>query len=132
MNVNKIELPSNKKFGFFFTLIFSVVSIYFFSSNHQILAFTFIVFTIIFFILSVFKSDYLLPLNKLWIRFGLILGSIINPIILGLIFFGIFTPTAFLMRLCKRDELNILFTNKKSHWIIRKQLIEPESFKRQF
>ena len=132
MDINKIVLPSNKKFGFFFTLIFSLASLYFYLNNFNFIAYISIAFAIVFFILSIFNPDTLLPLNKLWMKFGLLLGLIVSPIVLGLIFFGIFTPTAFLMRLCGRDELRLIFKNKTSHWIARSQPIEPVSFKRQF
>ena len=87
----------------------------------------------IFFILTIIKPGLLLPLNKLWMRLGLILGSIISPIILGIIFFGLFTPIAFVMRLFSRDELRLKLEPRSSYWRIRntsKQIVE--SFKNQF
>ena len=132
MNLDKIELPSNRKFGLFFTFVFTLCACYFFYNNALIFAYVLIGTSITFFLVSMLKSDILLPLNKLWMRFGLLLGMIVSPIVLGLIFFGIFTPTALLMKLFRRDELRLRFKNKKSHWIARDQPIEPVSFKRQF
>jgi len=132
VNLDKIELPSNRKFGIFFTFVFALCACYFFYNNALIFAYALIGTSITFFLVSMLKSDILLPLNKLWMSFGLLLGMIVSPIVLGLIFFGIFTPTALLMRLFRRDELRLRFKNKKSHWIARNQPIEPMSFKLQF
>ena len=132
LNLNNIELPSNRKFGTFFTFIFGLCACYSFYINAIIFTYAFIGISITFFLVSMLKSDILLPLNKLWMRFGLLLGMIVSPIVLGLIFFGIFTPTALLMQLFRRDELRIRFKNKKSYWIARHQPIDPVSFKRQF
>ena len=132
MNLDNIELPSNRKFGFFFTFVFALGACYFYYTNEVTLAYALIVTSIICFILSMFKPGILFPLNKLWMKFGLLLGLIVSPIVLGLIFFGIFTPTALLMRFCRRDELRLRFKNKKSYWIARNQSIDPVSFKRQF
>ena len=77
-------------------------------------------------------KEALLPLNKLWMQFGLLLGMIVSPIILGLIFFGLFTPIAMLMRISGRDELRLKLTEKASHWISRGEPIKSESFKQQF
>lgn len=132
MKLEKIELPSNRKFGIFFTFVFALCACYFFYKNALTFAYSLVGISITLFLVSILKSDILLPLNKIWMRFGLLLGMIISPIVLGLIFFGIFTPTALLMKLFKRDELRIRFINKKSHWIDRNQPIDPPSFKRQF
>ena len=78
------------------------------------------------------NAKVLLPLNKLWMKFGILLGMIISPIIMGIIFFGIFTPIAFLMRLSGRDELRLRFKKKKTYWIDRKTLNEFDFFKKQF
>ena len=72
-----------------------------------------------FFLVTLIKSDALLPLNKLWMRFGVLLGIIVSPIVLGIIFFGMFTPIAILIRFSGRDELHLKFTQKGSHWIPR-------------
>ena len=132
MNSSEIELPSNKKFGYFFTLIFTSVSIYFFINSILSWAILFAFIGVIFFITTFVKASLLLPLNKLWMRFGLLLGQIISPLVLGIIFFGIFTPVAFLMRLSGRDELRLKFKNKTSYWILRNEPIQGDSFRRQF
>ena len=132
MKFSEIELPSNRKFGFFFTLVFAVAAAYFFEAVKMTWAYAFIAAALVFLIVTLVKSDALLPLNKLWMRFGLLLGMIVNPIVFGIIFFGLFTPVATLMRLSGRDELRLKFTQKKSHWITRSEPIKSESFENQF
>jgi len=131
--LDEIQLPSNKNFGYFFTFLFAIVAVYFYYSKSIFWANLFVAISSIFLLIVVIKSDILLPLNKLWMRFGFLLGAIVSPIILGIIFFGIFTPFAMIMRLFGRDELNLKFNQKQSHWISRKESsVKTESFKYQF
>ena len=132
MKFSEIELPSNRKFGFFFTFAFAVAATYFYFAENIVWTYSFIVATLMFLLITLVKSDTLLPLNKLWMRFGLLLGMIISPIVLGIIFFGLFTPIATLMCLRGRDELRLKFTRKASHWIVRSEAIKSDSFKHQF
>ena len=132
MKFSEIELPSNRKFGFFFTFVFGLAAAYFYYSANVGWVYVFIGLALIFLLVTLIKSDALLPLNKLWMRFGLLLGIIINPIVLGILFFGFFTPVAILIRLSGRDELRLKFSRKVSHWIIRSESIKSESFKQQF
>ena len=132
MNFSEVKLPSNRKFGFFFTFVFVLTAAYFYSATNFSLAYIFSAASLIFLFLTLVKDDILLPLNKLWMRFGLLLGMIVSPIVLGIIFFGLFTPTATLMRINGRDELRLKFTEKSSHWIGRNEPIKSESFKHQF
>jgi len=132
MKFSEIELPSNRKFGFFFTFVFVVVAAYFYYSGNLTWAYVFIAAALLFLLVTLIKSDALVPLNKLWMWFGLLLGMIVSPIVLGVIFFGLFTPIAMLMRLSGRDELRLKFTQKPSHWISRGEPIKSDSFKHQF
>ena len=132
MKFSEIELPSNRKFGFFFTFVFVMVAAYFHYSANVSWAYVFIAMAMIFLLVTLIKSDALLPLNKLWMRFGLLLGMIVSPIVLGVIFFALFTPIAILMRVSGRDELRLKFAQKASHWISREEPIKSESFKHQF
>jgi len=132
MKFSEIELPSNRKFGFFFTFVFAVAAAYFYNVTNATWTYSFGAASLIFFVVSVAKAEILLPLNKLWMRFGLLLGMIVSPIVLGIIFFGIFTPVAFGMRLSGRDELRLKFRKQPSHWILRSEPIKSESFKLQF
>jgi len=132
VKLSEIELPSNRKFGFFFTFIFAVVAAYFYYSAIVSWTYMFVATALLFLLITLIKSDALLPLNKLWMRFGILLGMIVSPIVLGIIFFGILTPIAMLMRLSGRDELRLKYTQKASYWISRSELIKSESFKNQF
>ena len=132
MKFSEIELPSNRKFGFFFTFVFAIAAAYFYHTANVSWAHVFTAAALIFLLITMIKSDVLLPLNKLWMRFGLLLGMIVSPIVLGVIFFGLFTPIAMLMRLSGRDELRLKYAQKASHWIARDEPIKSESFKRQF
>ena len=133
MKINKnIELPSNHKFGYFFTFIFLISSIYFFFKEIDIAFYIIGTCSIVFFLLTFFKSKILTPLNKLWMSFGLILGMIVSPIVMGAIFYIIFTPIGILMRLFGRDELLLQFKTKPSYWTKRNVDIQTNSFRRQF
>lgn len=126
------EIPSNKKFGFFFALIFWIISAYtfhFFNSNLFVL---FIILGLFFFISSIFKPIILYPINKLWMRFGFLLSIIVTPFVMGGIFFGIFTPIAFLIKLFGRDELQLKLQKKTTYWISRDSSVEHNSFINQF
>ena len=128
----KSELPSSRKFGFFFTFVFGTMAAYFYYNADIFLAYAFTTVAVIFFVITLVKSDNLLPLNKLWMRFGILIGTIVSPIVLGAIFFGLFTPIAILMRLSGRDELRLNFIQKETHWISRSEPIKSDSFKHQF
>ena len=132
MNNSKINLPSNRKFGLFFSFVFSLVSFYFFYSENNFWFYIFVLLALFFIIVTLINNDFLAPLNKLWFKFGLLLGKIVSPVVMGLIFFGIFTPIAIFMRLIGRDELRLKYKNQSTHWIKRKSSNLTESFKRQF
>ena len=132
MKLPKVDLPSNRKFGFFFTAIFLICSFYSYYNSNTAWLFIFVTTSFIFFIVTILKAEVLLPLNKLWMSFGFLLGTIVSPIIMGLIFFGIFTPIAILMRLFGRDELRLRFKKQSSHWVINDNDLQSETFKKQF
>lgn len=129
---SEIKLPSNHKFGFFFTFIFLITATYFYFKDIYLAFYILGFVSLVFLLITIFTSDKLGPLNKLWMNFGFILGKIISPIIMGLIFFLIFTPTGILMRLFGRDELLLKFKNKPSYWIKRNVDIQSNSFRKQF
>jgi len=134
MDPSRVKLPSNRSFGFFFTFIFAAAALYFYYSTNVSMVFTYIFSATasIFLFVTLIKSDVLLPLNTLWMRLGLLLGMIITPVVLGVIFFGLFTPIAIFMRLRGRDELRLKDVRRVSHWIWRTEPIKSESFKYQF
>jgi len=133
MKLTSENLPSNKKFGYFFSAIFFLSSIYFFYQDKLILCLVLCSLSLIFTILGTFKDHLLLPLNKLWMRFGVLLGKIISPIILAILFFVMFTPIAIGMRLFQRDELRLKSSNYNSFWKFRDQdIYNQSSFTQQF
>jgi len=132
MKFTEIKLPSNKKFGYFFSLFFLIISSYFiYSSNHTI-GIILAIFATLFLATTLLNADLLLPLNKIWMYFGVLLGMIISPIVLGIIFFGLFTPYSLIMSIIGRDELNLKYTKKESYWIFRSQTAQQTNFKQQF
>jgi len=132
MKFSDIELPSNKKFGFFFTFVFAILAFYFLFIDSILWAQALAILAVLFLLITVIIPQVLLPLNKLWMRLGLLLGMIVSPIVLGIIFFGLVTPYGVVMRMFGRDELRLKFTKKSSHWISRSESIKSDSFKNQF
>ena len=76
------------------------------------------------------NSKILTPLNKIWFKFGLFLGKIISPLIMGVIFFLVVTPIGLIMRVFKKDLLNLKFNNNSSYWIENK--VPKSKMKNQF
>lgn len=132
MRHTQVELPSNRKFGFFFSSVFFILSAYFIYTQSQTVAQVMLLLASLFLIITLFKAKLLLPLNKLWMRFGLILGRIVSPVVLGIIFFGLITPYSVIIRMLGRDELHLRKVKNKSHWIHRSQDSPQTDFKRQF
>ena len=132
MKFSEVELPSNKKFGFFFTFIFTLVAVYFFSTTNLKWTYAFSIVALLFLLITLIKSDALLPLNKLWMRFALLLGMIISPIVLGIIFFGLVTPYALVMKMFGRDELRLKIKKNQKHWKDRSQSMPQVDFTQQF
>ena len=116
--MDDIKIGSNKSFGIVFFVVFLLISLYPLLNNESIRLW-FLVASVIFLILGILNSKILSPLNKLWFKFGIFLGKVISPIIMGFIFFLVVTPIAFFLRLIKRDILNLKLHNLKSYWIKR-------------
>ena len=131
MRAYKTKLPSNKKFGYFFSTIFLIAATYFFYIKSQTIGYVLIVIGLHFLVITLTNAGLLLPLNQLWMRFGLLLGKIINPIIMGIIFW-IIVPYGLLIRLIGRDELNLKQVKNKNYWKLRSKELSQINFKRQF
>jgi len=116
MKLSAVDLPTNRKFGFFFTFVFCIAALYFFLFASVTAGYVMAAIAVVFLMVTLTKPDILLPLNKLWMTFGLILGVVLSPIVLGVIFFGIFTPIAFCMRLFGRDELRLKHVERPTYW----------------
>ena len=125
-------MPSNKKFGYFFSAVFLIASIYFFYSKVNNFGYLFAILTVVFFLTSLLKAKLLMPLNILWMKIGVLLGIIVSPIVLGVIFFGLITPYGLIMRIIGRDEMKLKKTKKETYWILRSQNKIQTNFKNQF
>jgi len=133
MKNNNATLPSNKKFGIFFSLVFLIASQFFWFTQNNLFFYLFLFLAFIFLILSYAKPNSLKLLNQLWMNFGLLLGIIVSPVVLGLIYFLIFTPMSFIMKLFGRDELKLKIKTKKTYWLSRTETkLDSDSFKNQF
>ena len=133
MKLSDVTLPSNKKFGYFFSFVFIISGIYFVFTENQIIATILLMGSFFVFLLTITKSELLLPFNKFWMRLGLFLGLIVSPIIMGIIFFSIFTPLGILMRISGRDILGLRVRKKPSFWnSYEESELFLSSFKKQF
>tara|TARA_A100001011_G_scaffold285639_1_gene296189 strand:+ start:245 stop:628 length:384 start_codon:yes stop_codon:yes gene_type:complete len=127
--MDDVKISSNRSFGIVFFIVFLLISLYPIINDENIRYWALII-SLIFLILGLLKSNILTPLNKLWFKFGILLGRIISPLIMGMIFFFVVTPIGFLMRMLKKDLLNLKYNNNKSYWI---EKTEPKSkMKNQF
>mgnify|MGYP001389127670 FL=1 len=113
---NDIKISSNRSFGVVFFVVFLLIAFYPLLNNNEIRLWSLIV-SVLFLILGILNSKILSPLNKIWFKFGLLLGKIISPIIMGVIFFLVVTPIGFIMKLLGKDLINLKFNNEKSYWI---------------
>ena len=114
--MDEIKISSNKSFGIVFFFVFLLIAIYPLINNQDIRLWSLTI-SIVFLILGIFDSKILYPLNKLWFKFGIFLGKIISPLIMGIIFFLVVTPIGLLMRILGKDLLNLKYNNNKSYWI---------------
>ena len=112
----KIKLPSNRNFGIVFSIVFLIISLWPLLSQNDIRIWSLII-SGIFLVLGLINSKLLLPLNKIWFKFGILLGNFIAPIVMGVIYFMVVTPTGFIMRLLGKDLLNLKKNNKDTYWI---------------
>ena len=114
--MNDVKIGSNKSFGIVFFIVFLIISIYPMLGGDNLRVWSLAI-SIIFLILGLLNSKILSPLNKFWFKFGIFLGKIISPIIMGIIFFFVVTPIGYLMRLFKKDVLSLKFNDNKSYWV---------------
>ena len=112
----KIKKSSNKSFGIVFFIVFILISFWPLLNEENYRLWSIIV-SFIFLILGLINSKLLTPLNILWFKFGLFLGKIVSPIVMGVIFYLVVTPIGILMRILKKDLLNLKFHNKETYWI---------------
>ncbi len=127
---SEVQISSNRSFGLLFFLVFLIIGLWPLLNESSIRIWS-VVIAIIFLILGLLNSKFLTPLNKLWFRFGLFLGSIVAPIVMGAVFYLVVTPTGLIFKIMNKDLLNIKFDKKKkSYWVNRSKI--KTTMKQQF
>ena len=127
--MDDIKISSNRSFGIVFFIVFLLIAIYPLVNQGEIRVWSILI-SLLFLILGIINSKILTPLNKVWFKFGIFLGKIISPVVMGIIFFLVVTPIAFLMRMLKKDLLNLKYNKNSTYWIEKN---EPKSkMKNQF
>ena len=113
---------SNRSFGLLFFVVFLVIALWSLTKKNEINLYL-ISIALIFFVLGILNSKILSPLNKTWIKLGEILGRIVAPVVMAIVYFIILTPISLLVRLFGKDLIGMKFSNdiKKSYWIKRKK-----------
>ena len=114
--INDIKISSNRSFGIVFFIFFLIIALYPLLNNQNIRLWSLII-SMIFLILGLLNSNFLRPLNKIWFRFGLLLGKVVSPLIMSIIFFLVVTPIGIFMKVLGKDLINLKFNNKKTYWI---------------
>ena len=130
MEKASVKISSNRSFGLLFFIVFLAISLWPLKSQEDLRLWAFIL-ALIFFVLGILNSKFLTPLNKLWMKFGIFLGSIISPFVMGVVFFMVVTPIGLIMRFLGKDLLRIK-KNKfvSTYWISREK--QNNTMKRQF
>ena len=127
--MDDVKISSNRNFGIVFFVVFILIGLYPLINQNEIKTWAILI-SLIFLVLGLLNSKILNPLNKIWFEFGILLGKVISPLIMGVIFFLVVTPTGMLMRLLNKDLLKLKFNDKSTYWIEKK---EPRSkMKNQF
>ena len=123
------KISSNKSFGIIFCIVFVLIAVWPVIHEGSLRIWP-IPISFIFLVLGLLNSKLLSPLNLVWVKFGELLGKIIAPIVMIIIYFVIITPIGLFMRLAGKDLLNTKFSKDNSYWIKREKNIG--SMKRQF
>ena len=129
MNYKDIKVGSNRSFGIVFFVVFLLIGLWPILKGNEIRIWS-VVISLIFLILGILNSKILTPFNKVWFRFGIFLGNFISPIIMGIVFFLVVTPTGLIMKLLRKDLINLRKNNSSTYWIEKKDI--KSSMKNQF
>jgi hypothetical protein len=127
-NSINIKSKDNIIFGILFFIFFLIVGLYPLKSGGVIRVWS-VVFSLVFLIITIIRPNLFTFLNKLWIQFGILLGKIISPIVMGLVFFFVVTPIGILVRILRKDVMG-LKRGTTSYWINREDKVQ--SMKKQF
>jgi len=126
---NDIKIGSNKSFGIVFFIVFLIIALYPMLKGQDLRLWSLII-SFIFLILGMINSSILTPLNTLWFKFGILLGNIISPIVMAIVFFGVVLPTGIVMKILRKDLIGLKKNNKNTYWIEKKS--QMTSMKNQF
>ena len=113
---NEIKIGSERSFGIVFSILFFIIALFPLLSGNNIRLWSLFI-SLLFLILGFTNSFLLSPLNKIWFKFGILLGNIISPLVMGAIFFIVITPTSLILKLIKLDILKLKKNNNNSYWI---------------
>ena len=114
--MDDVKISSNRSFGIVFFAVFLIIATYPLIHSGDVRIWSAII-SFIFLVLGLLNSKILTPLNKLWFKFGIFLGTIISPIIMAIIFFLVVTPIGLIMRLLGKDVLNLKYNKNQSYWV---------------
>ena len=114
--MDEIKISSNRSFGIVFFIVFLLIALYPLLKGNDLRIWSLVI-SFIFLALGLINSKILTPLNRLWFKFGLLLGRFISPLVMGIIFFIVVTPIGIIMRLLKKDLLNLKYNKKETYWI---------------
>ena len=132
MKIPKLEkISSNRIFGLLFFLVFFIIAFWSFRGDVDQIKVWSIGFSVVFLVLGLINSKLLTPLNKSWHYLGIVLGMVVSPIVMGIIYFLVVSPIGFIMRLLGKDLLRLKFDkNIKSYWINKDKI--KSTMKNQF
>ena len=122
-STHKTKMGSNRNFGLVFFFVFLIISLWPLLNEGHVRIWSLIV-SLPFLILGLMNSKFLSPLNKLWSKFGILLGMIVSPVVMGIVFFLVVTPVGIVLRIMGKDLLNKKINkNIQSYWIKREKNI---------
>ena len=114
--MDDIKISSNRSFGIVFFIVFLLIALYPIIIGQNVRLWSLAI-SLVFLVLGIANSPILTPFNKLWFKFGILLGKFISPLIMGMIFFFVVTPIGLIMRSFGKDLLNLKYNKDKSYWI---------------
>jgi hypothetical protein len=127
-NSIKVKSKDNITFGILFFIFFLIIGLYPLKSDEVIRVWS-VVLSLVLLIITIIKPNLFTFLNKFWIKFGVLLGKIISPFVMGLVFFFVVTPIGILVRILKKDVMG-LKRGASSYWINREDKVQ--TMKKQF
>ena len=113
--MDNVKIGSNRGFGITFFLVFLIISLWPLLNESELRVWSLVI-SLYFLILGILNSKLLDLPNKIWFKFGLFLGKIFSPIIMALVYFAVVTPTGLILKILKKDVLNLKYNNKHTYW----------------